>query len=64
MHTGNGKTARSAPTTRDSNEVNAEQTPQTRAEGDRAAAPRAETKRPWAVRQANGPSWVEKIEQF
>ncbi len=64
MHTGEREPARSNATTGAKNQVNAERTPGTPASSDREPAFRGESKRPWAVRQTNGPTWAEKVEQF
>jgi hypothetical protein len=61
MHTGNVEPPRKTPTTGAKREVNAEQAGA--APGNRKAG-RSESKRPWAVRKVNSPSWVEKIEEF
>ncbi len=64
MRTGNGDPARKGTAKNGKNEVNAEQSPGTPASGTRQTPRRFESKRPWAVRQASDPSWVEKIEPF
>lgn len=45
-------------------EANAEQSRKTASSGTRQQPTRKEAARPWAVRHADSPSWVEKIEQF
>jgi hypothetical protein len=65
MQSGNVEPARGGPATGgESLEVNAEQTRKTAASGNRQVATRKESTRPWPVRRADSPSWVEKIEQF
>ncbi len=62
MHSGSGEDARETPKGGLKREQNAEQSSKAPA-GTPAAAP-GESKRPWAVRSAEGPSWAEKVEQF
>ncbi len=65
MHSGNVEPARSGPVSGGKSlEVNAEQARKTAPPGGRQVATRKESARPWAVRRADSPSWVEKIEQF
>ena len=64
MPTGSAESACSSPRPGPKNQVNAEQAPGTPVSDNRQPAHRAESKRPWAVRRADSPSWVEKIEQF
>jgi hypothetical protein len=65
MQSGNVDPGRSARETGGKTpEADAGQTRKTVASGDRQLATRKESTRPWAVRRPDGPSWVEKVEQF